>query len=122
MLTRFNNWLANKLSGWLSTMAMFYGISFLVLAPLFFQRPDNMIGWVQYAVQSFFQGVALPVLAFVAKIEGGKQAKILQETHDAVMEELAMVREALGLAAEERDELKAIIKSLNIECEPSIKG
>jgi len=102
MLTKFNDWLANILADWLSTMAMFYAVGFLVLSILFFQMPKTPLDWVQYIVQAFFQGVALPVLAFVAKKEGTKTERILQETHDTVMAELALARE-------ERDELRQII-------------
>jgi len=84
----FNDWLGNKLSYGLSTMVTFYIISTFVLIPLLFQRPHDLVGWVQYIVQSFFQGVALPVLAYVARIAGERQELVLKETHDIVMEEL----------------------------------
>lgn len=112
MLARFNDWLADKLSDWLSTMAMFYAITFLVLLPLHWQKPQGLVAWTQYVVSVFFQGVALPVLAFVAKKAGDRQEKLLQETHDTVMEELAMIREALQLASEEWDKLKEIVANL----------
>lgn len=88
MLDDFNNKLAEKLSNSLSTMAMFYGICFLVVSILFFQMPKTSLEWVQYIVQTFFQGVALPVLGFVSKTEGNRTNKIIQEIHDTTMAEI----------------------------------
>jgi len=102
----FNIFLAGKLADWLSTMAMFYGVAFLVLLPLVWQRPASLVGWAQYLISVFFQGVALPILGFVAKKEGERNSQILQETHDMVMSELAIVKAALDQAKEERDDLK----------------
>lgn len=77
----------------LATMVCFWIVTIMVLVPLFFQRPDSLVGWVQYIVQSFFQGVSLPVLAFVSKIQGDRQERVLNETHDQVMAELAEMKE-----------------------------
>jgi Mn2+/Fe2+ NRAMP family transporter len=105
-IERFNSMLAGKLADWLSTMAMFYGVAFLVLLPLVWQRPTSLVGWAQYLISVFFQGVALPVLGFVSKKEGERNTQILQETHDMVMGQLAIVRAALDQARDERDDLK----------------
>jgi hypothetical protein len=51
-----------------------------------------MLEWVQYSIQAFFQGVALPVLAFVARNEGRKQSKIIKETHDMTVKEIRELR------------------------------
>ena len=93
---RFNEWLATKLADALATMVMFFGVTFLTLSILFFQAPKTPLEWVQYIIQTFFQGVALPVLAFVAKIEGKKHQKLLQETHDAVMCEMKEIKEMMA--------------------------
>jgi cell shape-determining protein MreC len=108
-----NQWLGDKLAIWLSTMGCFYLIFALVVVPLFFQHPTDLVGWVQYIVQSLFQGVALPVLGYVARIAGEKQERVLNETHDAVMDELAIVKKELAMANEERDSLKELIKELH---------
>lgn len=112
MLERFNDWFGDRLAYWLSTMAMFYGVAFLVVAPLFFQRPDSLVGWMQYSISVFFQGVALPVLGYVARKSGEKQERLLQETHDTVMKELSYIQEALQIAAVERDEVKMVVRGM----------
>jgi len=114
IVDRFNNLLAGKLADWLSTMAMFYGIAFLVLLPLIWQRPANLVGWAQYLVSVFFQGVALPVLGFVAKKEGERNSRILQETHDMIMGELAIVRAEIDQAKNDRDDLKLSLLQIGV--------
>lgn len=112
-MKKFNDWLGDKLSYVLSTMAMFYGIAFLVVAPLFFQRPTTLVTWMQYIVAVFFQGVALPVLGYTSRKSGEVQAKMLQETHDTVMKELDYIRKQQESARVERDELQKILVELN---------
>ena len=115
MLTikNFNERLGNNLAIWLSTMGCFYLIFALVIVPLFFSAPQGFLAWVQYLVQSVFQGIALPVLGFVAKNVGESQEKILLETHDTVIEELALVKEELELAKEERASMQELIEELH---------
>lgn len=96
-MKKFNEWLGDKLAFFLSTMGCFYLIFALVIVPLFFQHPTDLVGWVQYIVQSLFQGVALPVLGYVARIAGEKQEHVLKETHDAEMEEIAELKEIITL-------------------------
>jgi len=115
MLKGFNNWLGDKLAYWLSTMAMFYIITALVLIPLAFQRPDGLVGWMQYTISVFFQGAALPVLGYVAGRAGERQEKMLNETHDTVMEELTLIKEELALAREQRDELEMLLANLRMK-------
>jgi hypothetical protein len=54
--------------------------------PLHYQPPTDLLGWCSYISQTVIQLVALSILAIVAKNEGLKQAKLLQETHDVTME------------------------------------
>jgi cell shape-determining protein MreC len=112
-LKKLNDIIGDKLALWLSTMGCFYIIFALVIVPLFFQQPKGFIGWVTYIVQSVFQGAALPILGYVARVAGEKQENVLNETHDAVMEELAIVKEELGLAREEREQLIKVIENLS---------
>lgn len=92
-MRKFNDWLGDRLAIFLSTMGCFYLIFALVIVPLFFQHPYDLVGWVQYIVQSIFQGVALPILGYVSKKAGDNQEKVLNETHDMVMEELKELKQ-----------------------------
>lgn len=114
-MRRFNDWFGDKLAFGLSTMACFYIVSAFVLIPLIWQRPQGLIGWVQFLIQSLFQGAALPVLGYVARIAGEKQEQVINETHECVMQELSLVKEELALAREERDELKMLIAHLHVK-------
>ena len=56
---------------------MFFIICILVIVPLFFVQPVGVVGWIQYVVSVFFQGVALPVLGYIAKISGSRTDAII---------------------------------------------
>lgn len=107
-LKKFNQILGDTLALWLSTMGCFYVIFALVIVPLFFQHPSDFIGWVQYIVQSVFQGAALPLLGYVARVAGEKSERTLNDTHDGVMEELQASRNMDALLLEGLDELKVM--------------
>lgn len=109
-MQKFNNWLGDKLAFGLSTMAMFYVVSAFVILPLFLQRPHDLVGWIQYIVQSFFQGAALPVLGYVARKAGESQERVLLETHDTVMAEMRVVKEAVRLLHSEQKVIRQLVQ------------
>jgi hypothetical protein len=113
-MNKFNDWLGDRLSYWLSTMAVFYGVTFLILSTLFFQKPVNMLGWLQYIIAIFFQGVALPVLGYTSRKAGDIQAKLLKETHDASMLELDFIKKQQEEHMKEYREQKKIINELHL--------
>ncbi|MEI6602055.1 MAG: hypothetical protein WCL54_01065 [Clostridia bacterium] len=91
-MKKISDWIGNRLSDGLSSMVMFYAVTFLVLLPLLFQRPDSFITWIQYLSTAVLQAAALPLLGYTTKRSGDIQAKILQETHDSVMNELEIIK------------------------------
>jgi len=101
----FTEWFANKLAYALATMACFFIVFALTSSILFFQTPRSALEWVQYIIQTVFQGVALPVLAFVAKIAGERQEKLLKETHDTVMKEVKEIKELMNRMGKIEQEL-----------------
>jgi dolichyl-phosphate-mannose--protein O-mannosyl transferase len=117
-LGQINQWLGDRISYALSTMGMFYVVALLVLVPLIWQRPQGLVGWMQYVIAVFFQGTALPVLGYVARKSGESQEKMLKETHDTVMEELVLIKEELRLASEERNALTALFEELHQRQQP----
>ena len=88
LYTQFNDKIGKRLSDGLSTMEMFYLVTILVLFPLIFQRPTDLITWVQYLSTAILQAVALPLLGYTTKKGGESQEKIIMETHDLMMKEL----------------------------------
>ena len=91
-MKKISEWIGNRLSDGLSSMVMFYVVTFLVLLPLLFERPTTFIAWIQYLSTAVLQAAALPLLGYTTKRSGDIQAKILQETHDSVMNELAIIK------------------------------
>ena len=91
-MKKFNNYIGDKLSNGLSSMTLFYIISFLVLIPLLVQTPVGFMAWVQYLSTAVLQACALPLLGYTTKKQGDIQALILQETHDNVMAELDIIK------------------------------
>ena len=92
MIARFNAWLALRVADILATMWVFWVLNLAVFLALAIERPANAQGWVLFWVSIWFQGVALPALAFVSKIQGDRLEKTVRDTHDAVMQELAEVK------------------------------
>ena len=119
-MKRFNDWVGDKLSDGLSSMAVFYLISFLVLVPLIVERPNTLITWIQYMSTAVLQACALPLLGYTTNKQGGMQSKLLQETHDAVINELTLIKKEQGFAKEQRKshseemaEIKLIIEEIH---------
>ena len=73
---------AMVLSDSLSSMTMFWIISLLVIVPLFFVQPVGLVGWMQYIVSVFFQGVALPVLGYTSKLGGARTDSIIKKIEE----------------------------------------
>ena len=119
-MKNFNDWLGDKLSDGLSSMGMFYLITFLVLVPLLVERPNTLIGWIQYLSTAVLQASALPLLGYTTNKQGSVQSKLLKETHDTVMNELVFIKEEQVFAKEQRQnhseemaEMKLIISEVH---------
>jgi hypothetical protein len=99
-------------------MWMFWVIAMLCLLAYVLQRPSGAQGEVLFWVSIFFQGVALPVLAFVSNEQGDRTNTLLKETHDRVLEEFESIRNVQAVLLEELAEIKALsaeIKALSAE-------
>ena len=107
----FNDRIAVRMSTALSSMWTFWSLTLLIGLALILQRPTGAQGWVLFVVSIFFQGVALPVLAFVSNQQGDRTEGILRETHDTVMKEL----EDLRVMHEERSQELAELRALHEE-------
>ena len=105
-MNKINNIIGDRLSSGLSSMTCFWIVSVIVVVPLAIERPSALIAWIQYLSTTILQASALPLLGYTSMVAGEKQQKLLQETHDTVMEELK-------LAQEEREELSVIVKELH---------
>lgn len=105
IVTKFNTLIASIMANTLSSIACFYVITGMILTALLWQHPKDPLGWIQYIVAFLFQGSALPVLGYVSKREGEDNRKMLQETHDMVMQQFINM-------SKEQAELKEILQKL----------
>ena len=106
---KFNDYIGDVASNGLSTMEMFYIVFILVLLPLAWQTPKNFLEWVQYMSTAVLQAVALPLLGYTTKKSGESQEKIIRETHDVLMEELAEIQELHKEQLEIMEEIKQLM-------------
>ena len=91
-------------SMWMTYVFFLYGFG-----PVIFpQLMDKMLYW-----SNTVQLWSLPLLMVGQNVMGRAAEKREQETHDAVISELSIVKEELTLAREERDELKQIISEIH---------
>ena len=82
LLSKFNDYLADRLSYVLSIMATFYVISLLVAVPLFYAQPTTVVAWASYLCSVVFQGLALPVLGYTARKAGDKSDKLMKDVYE----------------------------------------
>lgn len=107
-LRKFNKWLARKATLIFGTMWMFYAFFVYGLLPLmpalspyegaFFYWS----GWVQLW--------ALPLLMVGQNVLGEAAEKREQETHDAVMQELKLVRTTVKMLHAEQKEIRQLVQ------------
>ena len=95
------NWIANSMG----TNLCIVLFTLIAVVPLYYQLPDNILSWQQWLSQTAIQLIALAILAKVSKIEGGKQGRLIQDTHDIVMKEIKLLMEG-------HKELKKLTKEL----------
>lgn len=117
-ISKFNEYSANRLANIMTSMILFYFILILIIIPLFFQTPQGPVPWMQYILSVAFQAAALPILGFVSKKEGAAQAKLLEETHDAVMSEISMMKEDITCNKEMIEDIHKLLKLM----EEDLKG
>ncbi len=110
MVKRFNDWIADKLASFMATMLLFWLLLLIDVVGAIVDPPANVQGWLLWGVSILFQSVALPVLALVANKQGDRTERVLGDTHDRVMAELAEIRQ---MHAEKAESDKARDTKLN---------
>lgn len=104
-VSAFNDQLAVRGTMAFNTMWMFYAFALYgALGAVFPNQQGPLLYW-----SNWIQLVSLPLIGVGLWLMGRRSEQRAQETHDAVMEELALGREALRLLREESSELKEII-------------
>lgn len=91
-MKRFNAWLAVGGTRAFNTMWMFYAFAvYGALGAVFPDQQGPLLYW-----SNWIQLVSLPLLGVGVSLTGRASARQAQETHDAVIEELGLVKEELG--------------------------
>lgn len=109
-MKRFNAWLAQKMTVALSSMWLFWILVVMLAVAAFLEPPNTPYTFVMFVISAAFQAVALPVLAVTSSIQGGRQERVLLETHKNVLTELDLIKEQLALT---REELKMLSVHIN---------
>ncbi len=105
-MKKLNEFIADKLSNVMSTMWLFWILFIACLTAYIVQPPAGAQAQILFWVSIMFQGIALPVLAFVSNKQGNRMQSTLQETHDLAMEEMKLIHD-------ENSELYAIVEELH---------
>ena len=103
-----NDYLADRLSYILSIMITFWIVTALVIIPLFYGAPTNVVGWAQYLCSVVFQGIALPVLGYTARKASDKTDKIITDMSNMI-NKIESIVEHLQI---EDDEIKIEVDEL----------
>ncbi|WP_088187525.1 hypothetical protein [Desulfosporosinus sp. FKA] len=108
-MKKFNEWLAVRATLIFGSMYTTYLFFLYGFAPVLFPNlMDKLLYW-----SNTVQLWSLPLLMVGQNVIGRASEKRAQETHDAVIEELAMVKEELKLARDERQDIKIVLKDVH---------
>ena len=94
-VTRINSFIADNLAKVLSSMWLFWILLVAIVASYIMQPPQGAFDISLFFISTAFQGIALPVLAFVSNIQGDRQQAQLNKMQSEIEEELKLVRELL---------------------------
>lgn len=89
-MNRFNKWLGNKLANAVGTMTFFYIcllLDVIMLPPV--AKEKSVTLWVTYLAQTVIQLLALPLLAY--------QARISQDNHAETISHIKDIHNHLGI-------------------------
>ncbi len=111
-MKKINDWVADHLAIAMSSMWLFWLLLLTCLVAYGIQPPTNAQGQILFWVSILFQGVALPVLAFVSNQQGDRTERVLRETHDAALAEFQTLKEMHQSQADELAELRELHKTL----------
>lgn len=98
-----------------TTKGAFWALFVLIIVANSINPPKDLQAWLLVLVSEFYQGVALPGLGSQQKAEAEETRKLLQETHDVVMQELTAMKEMHDSNIQEMAEIKEILSILQTQ-------
>jgi hypothetical protein len=105
----FNYWLMSGLANANATAWTFYLLIFAVLKVWTINPPHSPLEWLNSVVQTLYQGSALPLLAFISKLQGDRQEKKIDETHEASIASRQQAAEERSLMIEILANIKKLL-------------
>ena len=115
--------MAKRIGSWrfLIIQSVFLTFWIVLNAIAFIQHWDPYPFILLNLMLSFQAAYTGPILLIATNRQSQVDRKMLSETHDAVITELAIVKEELALVREERDELKMLLANLHVKIPDVIK-
>ncbi len=113
-VTDFNRRVAERITGFVSTMWCAYIFAALALISLpSAMRSDDVIVKVDWVAQTFLQLVLISIIMVGQKKSSESVEKMIAETHAAALAEFELAKEARELANQELAELKALTAEIH---------
>jgi hypothetical protein len=113
-ITEFNSNLAAKITKAVGTMwcaYIFAAITFLSLPAAI--RTHSLLVIVAWVAQTFLQLVLLSIIMVGQSVSSASVEQKINETHTASLAEFELAKEARAIAAEEINDLKAIMAAVH---------
>jgi len=109
-----NRWIAERITGFVSTMWCAYIFAALALISLPSAiRSDDVIVKVDWVAQTFLQLVLISIIMVGQKKSSESVEKMIAETHAAALAEFELAKEARIVANQELAELKALTAEIH---------
>ena len=111
-MEKFNAFVAKVTSKILSSMWLFWLLLVVLIVLWILHPPRTAFEVALFVISTGFQAIALPVLAFVSKIEGDRQEKIAKETLSLTLQELDLIKEQLSMLRKEHADTKELLSRI----------
>lgn len=114
-MSRFNDWLAAKITNGVATMWAAYAFAALALISLPAAiRSGDVLVIVDWIAQTLLQLVLLSIVMVGQNLNSRGVEEMIKETHSAALSEFEIAKEAQDIAKKELIELKEIAREIHI--------
>jgi len=108
LIARINSAIADRTAMVLSSMWLFWILLVAIVASYIMQPPKGAFDISLFFISTAFQGLALPVLAFVSNIQGDRQEAQLDAMQKEIHKELKLVQELIHDVKDEQAKLEQL--------------
>ncbi len=122
-LATINRRIAEKITSFVSTMWCAYLFAALALISLpSALRSDDVLVKVDWVAQTFLQLVLISIIMVGQRKSADGVEKMIAETHEAVLAEFELAKEAREMARQELAELKVLTAEMHLAIKSSGSG